>query len=563
MNNKKWEPNGRRDGCLPIVDTSKGHNRDLTMYVSSDLPRIEAMIKNIKSCNAHNPHIDFDVATTNAVHSRVSWKNEDGDKFGFDCQITQANKLLLQNVMDSIDNPNIFPGNRQHHGMMIIIEGSGVNIPIEVKPPTPESKLTMFIAAGENTLMMELQVLFEKIYPGKSHNVVKMMGLHCGGDVNWQLNETGEQVGLIVERKKDADMIASRMDGREAQLPVMIENAPDPSCIFIVVEGNVMSTRSAMDKKAKIGTITYPLLRDGINMASVADTAATAALLVNMHLQMEWCEHKRLDSKNFHFGRNINQGNTKSSFIEPGGKEEMVYTLSVVKGISDETASSIAAHYPTFADLMYAMITSPDPEDMLSNIPITRAGSGTTRALGKAAAKSIMGRFYVGALRSKLVPKYDKDTEYIPLSHHERQMQSARGGRMHHEEADDNDNDNNNSNSNHAKKKAAKGHSYEDYMNRREYDEEYEDRDGDEDENEEREEQEPKQTKPEKQKITPPKKVSWREPKEKKLGPVFEKAKKAAELARKRASEEESGKEDKTLKKKKVEVIDIDDDFFD
>jgi hypothetical protein len=386
-----------------ILDTSgKPPARQLCMFISEDMPDLHARVRDL----LQRYTVGRDRVTTNmATHGQISWTLEDdGEPFGFTVQVTSTDRLLASDVMGTVDEPILFPDG---YKLLYLVEGGGgpPPHPSAALAPARVSKATMCITAGENALFKEVERLMEQIYPGQ--NAVRMLPLNSG-DVTWLRPDPAEgcgggppllQFGFMVERKTAADFVATITDSRKMQLQVMLDTAPTPQQIVYLIEGDVMGVRGGVNNKARIGSVVYPIFRHGVRVAQVADTAASAAFLVNLHLQMEACDEDKLRAHNMYFNSKLDHARKRADYTGVGGRDELIYDLTVVEDISSERAAAIAAVYPTFGALMCAYLGCADPDHMLEDIMVPGKSTDKPRRLGPAASAAVARRFAIADLQ--------------------------------------------------------------------------------------------------------------------------------------------------------------------
>lgn len=409
-----------------LIDTSsKPRQRTLEMVIALDMP---ALADKIAQLSQRPPTVQ------RIPSSMIEWRR-DGESFGFKVQMIDAAKLMDPAIRGTPDEPLLFP---DHKIMYILEKGArGVN------PPTPHggkppgsltntgargatssgvwggaplgaggeapsgargfTPLTMIIASGESKLFAEVRALMEQLHPGRVDEFVRMGPLHTG-DISW--TRDNEQVGLIIERKDKSDFLATLRDPRKLQLQVSLDTAPDADKIMYLIEGDVLAVQSGIDDKARIGAMVYPIMRHGIRVASVPDTAASAALLVNLHRQMEWCDEDKFRAHRMHFGNALNAGPKKADYTGAGGVDELVRILSVVDGVSDPIAVQLSALFgSSFATFMNEMLTVDDPVARIADIVV----DGRARRLGPELAKRVVAKFGVDQLRAQFSPASSVD----------------------------------------------------------------------------------------------------------------------------------------------------------
>lgn len=104
-----------------------------------------------------------------------------------------------------------------------------------------------------------------------------------GADVSVEELECGDYVladGMAVERKTAEDFVGSVMDRR---LFLQIEMLKSTYAkIYILVEGDLFATESAIAAESVIGALSYITVIEGIPVISTYNTAHTAAMLLTM-----------------------------------------------------------------------------------------------------------------------------------------------------------------------------------------------------------------------------------------------------------------------------------------
>ena len=104
-----------------------------------------------------------------------------------------------------------------------------------------------------------------------------------GAEIQAEELEVGDYVlctGLAVERKEATDFVLSILDRRIfEQVELMKSTYERP---FVIVEGDIYSTRSSIDPNALLGAISYISVIKGIPILETRDTRQTAQLLMTM-----------------------------------------------------------------------------------------------------------------------------------------------------------------------------------------------------------------------------------------------------------------------------------------
>ena len=104
-----------------------------------------------------------------------------------------------------------------------------------------------------------------------------------GADVHVEELECGDYVladGMAVERKTAEDFVGSIMDRRLFLQIEMLKRTY--AKIYILVEGDLFDTESAIAAESVIGALSYITVLEGIPVISTYDTAHTAAMLLTM-----------------------------------------------------------------------------------------------------------------------------------------------------------------------------------------------------------------------------------------------------------------------------------------
>lgn len=431
-----------KPGVPPILSIGKDpQKRSLCMFVSNDMPNLQNAVKQLMRANHPTTNADTAVSYAErqrltdirvkenlAVHSQICWtEGPNESSFGFTVQLTNASRLLLKETMDSIEEPTLFPDG---YKILYMVEGSGAGIRNEFANAGRQRPSTtcMCIASGETELYKQVRKLMEEIYPGQ--NTVEMMPLNSG-DVTWvhraRNNVTGEeelwQCNFVIERKKNSDFVKTITDDRKLQLAVMLDTAPSADHIMYIIEGDVMCVHSGVNGKARVGSVVYPIFRNGIRVAQVQDTAATAAFLVNLHLQMEYCKSEKLEeytNKHMIFGNILNHTPKKADYTGDGGRDEFIRDLVVINGMSDDKAIAITEKYPSILSLITAYIdigtySNEDPNCLLQDIVVPGKTTEKAHRLGPALSARVCSHFRVEGIRKyvydNFVPKNPAPSE--------------------------------------------------------------------------------------------------------------------------------------------------------
>lgn len=335
---------------------------------------------------------DADVVLSNGTfEGDVMWITEDGIPFGPRMQLLTGKDLL--DFTDAAPIPRMFfPLSESIVYKVVGKVPEPQKTVLEIFKGPPKRNLTMLVTSGENSLFPEIEALMRAFYGPRLIPIVRQEHLDCG-DVAWILdNNPAKQAEFIIERKNNSDFVSSIMDKRnKSQSTVMSEQGVDAANIMYIVERDPLAVYSKLNPKAIVGSLVYPLLNGKSKRLALVDSVrATAALCVNFHMQMEYCDEDKLHAQKIVFG-NILNGNVKKSDIAEC--DIMIGLLTRITGVSDAIAEAVRSRYPTFADLMIAYKNTPawELDTMLQDIPVTRI-KGTTR-IGPFLSKKIASVF--------------------------------------------------------------------------------------------------------------------------------------------------------------------------
>ena len=142
---------------------------------------------------------------------------------------------------------------------------------------------------------------------------------------------------VVVERKSATDFIVSIMEGRIFQ---QIEKMKlDYQRPIVLIEGDVFSTRSAIDNKAIAGAISYINAIANVGVLMVLDAAETPLLLATMarHLQ-----------EGLGYEINLHPKKPKPN------KEAAQYLIGSLPGIGPSNARKLYEHFGTAAKVFAA-----------------------------------------------------------------------------------------------------------------------------------------------------------------------------------------------------------------
>jgi ERCC4-type nuclease len=284
---------------------------------------------------------------------------------------------------------------------MIDGEGGCITIlkgPSTIQPSTtpPKRACDILVASGESALLSRLNLLkMIGALPEDTH--VNHAPLICG-DIAI-VDRTTREVAWIGERKDKNDFVASIVDGRHrTQQAVMLAQNMRHDRICYVVEGNLLKVKRAVNQKAIIGALIYPLIRYKFNTIMVDDTAETAVLIAAIHAQLEEADEDKFNAREKIAIANTLNGGPKKAALCDADRFSMILTR--VPDVSDDIADGIAAVHGSFARMIGAFRVNNDPM-LLQDIPVK--GKKDNRRVGPAASRKIYEYFDIGAILGQLV----------------------------------------------------------------------------------------------------------------------------------------------------------------
>lgn len=152
--------------------------------------------------------------------------------------------------------------------------------------------------------------------------------------------EVGDYVlaeGLGVERKAAVDFIGSIMDRRLfLQAPLMKQAYKRP---FIIVEGNLFNTRSAIEPAALMGALSYLSVMEGISVLHTHDPEQTAMLMATMH---------RHATEGLGYEIALRGGKPKDRGLQAQ------YLIEGLPGIGPKVAKQLLSHFGCASDILAA-----------------------------------------------------------------------------------------------------------------------------------------------------------------------------------------------------------------
>lgn len=279
----------------------------------------------------------------------------------------------------------------------------------------PQRSVTMIVSTtgkGEYMLFQFLEAIFAFVYPNQTKVVRRKLD---SGDVAFEDDKTKMQMGAVIERKTVHDLAATIGSEREDQLSAMLNVTKN---VFYLIEGNPMETTHGVNHKALFGRLNTLRIKWRVNVAKTDNVEQSALFLVNMHINLEHIDEKRLKDNSLEFGIIVNQVRNKKDNRED---KKAVRTLMLVEGMSQTRAESIVQVYPSFSDLLNAYQNyKGDVDLMLAEVP---HASEKSNKLGNAMSKAVADFFGIKNLnginkveepnkRKKIKTKYEKALDY-------------------------------------------------------------------------------------------------------------------------------------------------------
>ena len=252
----------------------------------------------------------------------------------------------------------------------------------------------ILVASGEASLIYHLGLL--KLAGKLDEGVGIMQSPLICGDIAI-VERASREVVWIGERKEKNDFVASIIDGRHrTQQAVMLEQNMRHGRICYVIEGNPLHVKRAVNQKAIIGALIYPIIRYGFNTIMVDNVAETALLVGVIHSQLECAEDEKFTAREkIDIANTLNKGPKKADLCE---RDRFNLILTRVPDVSDDVADGIAAVYGSFPAMINAFRAQNEPT-LLQNIPVK--GKKENRRVGPAASRKIYEYFGVAEILSE------------------------------------------------------------------------------------------------------------------------------------------------------------------
>jgi ERCC4-type nuclease len=273
-------------------------------------------------------------------------------------------------------------------GRLTIIKG-----PSTPRTPTDgrKNECDILVASGESSLIGQLNLLKTKGLLAETTHICQSP-LICG-DIAIVERNTREMV-WIGERKEKKDFVASIIDGRHrTQQAVMLEQNFKRGRICYIIEGNPLRVKRAVNQKAIVGALIYPIIRYGFNTIMVDNVAETALLVSAIHNQLECAEEDKFTAREkIDIANTLNKGPKKADLCE---RDRFPIILTRVPDVSDDIADGIAAVYGSFPQMIAAFRAQNEPT-LLENIPVK--GKSEKRRVGPAASRKIYEYFGVAEI---------------------------------------------------------------------------------------------------------------------------------------------------------------------
>ena len=216
------------------------------------------------------------------------------------------------------------------------------------------------IDTREPTLQALLQTYYQNAEPLKQDNIsMKIQPLDVG-DVQITFGNTI----VLFERKTCADLAASIKDSRYREQKIRILTKTLPRHVIYIIEG-IPSQQTLLNSDFPIhglkpsvlsGAIIYTMLRDGMHVISVANTAETAAWIWN--IAMKCSSNPEKLSVGGELNTEISTNNNYLQSIKTKKIDNItpntcyILQLCQIPNISISTAQEIAKVYPNMLTLL-------------------------------------------------------------------------------------------------------------------------------------------------------------------------------------------------------------------
>ncbi len=234
---------------------------------------------------------------------------------------------------------------------------------VSYDPSTRQRELVMMIDGRESSRFF-LLVQDRMARMGMGDKVQISPELHVG-DVMWVIKGTEkrkmgdalqpEMFGYVCEVKKAQDWRAGIIDGRHGEQKGRFFNVEsDHTKMIFLTEGNLLARDyGGASNEAVMGSIANTVNRDNCRFANVPNTDGIADFLVQLHFKLEYYKES---SSSRHLGY--------SHYIQASARKRDVRAdhllqsilINHVQGISADIADAVVRLYPSFPDLMAALL---------------------------------------------------------------------------------------------------------------------------------------------------------------------------------------------------------------
>ena len=203
-------------------------------------------------------------------------------------------------------------------------------------------------------------------------------------------NDSGTENVVVVERKSVNDLYQSINDGRYKEQKARLFAHYSLSQIVYLIEGDLSDLYSGSHRKAVAGSIFNMQFRDNIRVVRTKDLNDTCEFILSLYSKAtkypEWFKNgnntetlgQQLDTSDYSSLIKVN----KSGNMTP--EVCQIVMLTHIPGVSHNFSRKILEHYRTLDNLINALKSAENPEQVLTNLQVTEK-----RKLGKVLAQRI------------------------------------------------------------------------------------------------------------------------------------------------------------------------------